>query len=180
MQTPLHAAAATPSQQRAAAARRERERKIAARAHPDSANARPSAPASPPAEAVKAWAERQKQIHAPIKTWFWIVDEVGPPLPLKLSIEEIQTAVERHCDVRRAELISARRSAGIVRPRQIAMFLARHLTLHSLPMIGRKFGNRDHTTVLHAVRRIETLRSQDPKLANDLDAISRALAAQVP
>jgi hypothetical protein len=179
MQNPLHAAVATPSQQRAAAARRERERKIAAHAHPDSAIARPQA-ASPPPEAVKAWAERQKQIHAPIKTWFWIVDEVGPPLPLKLSIEEIQTAVERHCNVRRAELISARRSTAIVRPRQIAMFLSRHLTLHSLPVIGRKFGNRDHTTVLHAVRRIEALRSHDQKVADDLDAISRALAAQVP
>ncbi len=122
----------------------------------------------------------RSRIHAPIKTWFWIVDEVGPPLPLKLSIEEIQTAVERHCNVRRAELISARRSTAIVRPRQIAMFLSRHLTLHSLPVIGRKFGNRDHTTVLHAVRRIEALRSHDQKVADDLDAISRALAAQVP
>jgi chromosomal replication initiator protein len=60
------------------------------------------------------------------------------------------------------------------------MFLSRHLTLHSLPVIGRKFGNRDHTTVLHAVRRIEALRSHDQKVADDLDAISRALAAQVP
>jgi hypothetical protein len=176
MQNPLHAAVLTPSQQRAAAERRERERKIAARAITHAASAQP---VSPPPEAIKTWAERQKQIHAPVKTWFWIVDEIDPPLPLKLSIEEIQIAVARHCQVAHAELISARRHVAIVRPRQIAMFLARHMTLHSLPVIGRKFGNRDHTTVLHAVRKIEALRTDDPKLAGDLEAIGRALAAQV-
>jgi hypothetical protein len=178
MQNPLHAAVLTPSQQRAAAERRERERKIAARAA-IVCRSLSTEGGSPPPEAIKTWAERQKQIHAPVKTWFWIVDEIDPPLPLKLSIEEIQVAVARHCKVAHAELISARRHLAIVRPRQIAMFLARHMTLHSLPVIGRKFGNRDHTTVLHAVRRIEALRTHDSKLAADLEAIGRALAAQV-
>jgi hypothetical protein len=186
MQTPLHAATATPSQQRAAAARRERERKIAARAHPDTPIACPSASerakqvtAKPSPEAAKTWTARQKQIHTPRKTWFWIVDEIRPDLPLKVNIEEIQAAVERHFKVTRADLISARRSAVIVRPRQVAMFLARHLTLQSLPAIGRKFGNRDHTTVLHAVRKIERLRGNNKQLAGDLEILSRTLAAQM-
>jgi hypothetical protein len=185
----LHAAVATPSQKRAAAARRERERKIAAHAHPDSPISCPSAslrsqPAgasrpqpSPPA--VQAWAERPKKIHPPLRTWFWIVDEINPSAPARLSIEEIQTAVARHCKVAHPDLISARRSADIVRPRQIAMYLAKNLTPNSLPAIGRKFGGRDHTTVLHAVRKIEALRMRDNDLAGDLDAIRRALAAQL-
>ncbi len=191
MQIPLHAAVATPSQRLAAAARREREQKIAAKARPDSPIVCPSAsvrshhagaPRSAPApapQAVQAWSERQKRIHAPIRTWFWIVDEINPPPSPKLTIEEIQSAVARHCKVAHSELISARRSADIVRPRQIAMFLARHLTPNSLPVIGRKFGGRDHTTVLHAIRKIEALRTRDRNLAGDLDAIGRALAAQV-
>jgi hypothetical protein len=159
----LHAAVATPSQRSAAAARRERERKIAAHAHPVSPIACPSAsvrarPAgasrpqpSPPA--VQAGAERLKKIRAPFKTWFRIVDEINTPAPLELSIEEIQATVARHYRVAQPDLISARRTAGVVRPRQIAMFLAKNLTPNSLPVIGRKFGGRDHTTVLHAVRR---------------------------
>src|SRR5207253_408379 len=105
--------------------------------------------------------ERQKKIRTPIRTWFWIVDEINPCLPRGLTIEVIQTAVERHCKVGHLELISARRTGGIVRPRQIAMYLAKQLTPLSLPMIGRKFGGRDHTTVLHAVRKIEALRTRD-------------------
>jgi hypothetical protein len=189
MQTILHAAVATPSQKLAAAARRERERKVAAHAHPDSPICCPSASVrsqqagtsrpQPPPQAVHAWAERQKKIHAPFKTWFWIVDEINPSPPPSLSIEEIQTAVARHCKVAHPDLISARRTADIVRPRQIAMFLAKQLTPNSLPAIGRKFGDRDHTTVLHAVRKIEALLARDKILAGDLNAIRRALAAQV-
>jgi hypothetical protein len=185
----LHAAVATPSQKRAAAARRERERKIAARAHPDSPISCPPASLrsqqagaprpqpSPPA--VQAGPEQLKKISAPLKTWFWIVDEINPSAPAWLSIEEIQTAVARHCKVAHADLISARRTADIVRPRQIAMYLAKNLTPNSLPVIGRQFGGRDHTTVLHAARKIEALRLRDNNLASDLDAIRRALAAQL-
>jgi hypothetical protein len=181
MQTPLHAAVATPSQRLAAAARRERQRKIAARAHPDSPIACPSAsersgpppPSAAPTADARIPAEPQKQLHAPIKTWFWIINERDP---LQLTIEDVQTAVERHCKVGHLELISARRTAAVVRPRQIAMFLARHLTPNSLPVIGRKFGGRDHTTVLHAVRKIEARLSRDETLARDLDAIRQALA----
>ena len=185
MQTILHAAVATPSQKLAAAARRERERKIAAHAHPDSPIACPSAsvrsqqpgasrpPPSPPA--VQAWAERQKKIRAPFKTWFCIVDEINPPPPPRLSIEEIQTAVARYCKVAQPDLISARRTADVVRPRQIAMFLAKTLTPNSLPVIGRKFGGRDHTTVLHAVRKIENLVNTDGALAEEIELLKRQL-----
>jgi hypothetical protein len=189
MQTAVHQPAATPSQKLAAAARRERERKIAAQAVADSPIACPSASVrsqqtgasrpTPTPQAVQAWTERQKKTHAPIKTWFWIVDELNPLPSPKLSIEEIQIAVARYCKVGQPDLVSARRTADVVRPRQIAMFLAKNLTSNSLPVIGRKFGGRDHTTVLHAVRKIEALRSRDKTLAMDLDAIARALAAQV-
>jgi hypothetical protein len=183
MPTPLHSAAATPSQKLAAEAHRARERKIAAQAHPDSSIACPSAsarhqqaglPAPQPVSASSA----QKPNRARGAHWFWIVNEIRPPGALKLSIEEIQEAVERHCKVGHIELISARRTASLVRPRQIAMFLSRHLTPNSLPAIGRKFGGRDHTTVLHAVRKIEWLRTRDRILADDLQAIGRQLAAQ--
>jgi hypothetical protein len=184
---PLHAAVATPSQKLAAAARGQRQQKIAAQARPDTPTACPSASVRmqqanrlrPAPQTVPQQTERPKKARAPIRTWFWIVNEINPRPPLKLSIEEIQTAVERHCKVEHLELISARRTADIVRPRQIAMFLAKHLTPHSLPVIGRKFGGRDHTTVLHAVRKIEALRARDKTLAGDLDAIRRAITAQV-
>jgi hypothetical protein len=84
--------------------------------------------------------------------------------PPRLSIEQIQTAVARHCRVTLPDLISARRTADVVRLRQIARFLAKNLTPNSLPVIGRIFGGRDHTTVLHAVRKIEALRMRDKNL----------------
>jgi hypothetical protein len=185
---PIHAESATPSQKLAAAARRERERKIAAHARPDTPIACPSASVRsrqasglrPQPPAMQPPAERPKRTRPPVRTWFCIIDEINPSLPAKLSIEDIQSAVERHCKVGHVELISARRTVDVVRPRQIAMFLAKNLTPHSLPVIGRKFGGRDHTTVLHAVRKIEALRTRDKTLAADLDAIGRAIAAQFP
>ena len=117
---PLHAAAATPSQKLAAAARRERERKIAAQARPDTPIACPSASArSKQASglrsrlpAVPPPAEPPKRIRPPVRTWFWIVDEINPRPPQRLTIEQIQTAVERHCKVGHLELISTRRAAA--------------------------------------------------------------------
>ena len=180
---PLHAAVATASQKLAAAARRERERRIAAQARPDTPIACPSASvrsqqvsgSRPRQPAVPPGAEPPQRIRAAVRTWFWIVEEINPQPPRNVSIEEIQSAVERHCKVAHIALMSARRTTDILRPRQIAMFLAKDLTPHSLPTIGRKFG-RDHSTVLHAVRKIEALRTSDTNLAADLDAIRRAIA----
>jgi hypothetical protein len=167
----------------AAAARRERERKIAARARPDSGITCPSAsvrsgaaPPFPSPASADQGDGPQKAAGPRSRIWFWIVEEIDPRSPPRVSIEDIQGAVERHCKVGHIDLISARRSADIVRPRQIAMFLARHLTPNSLPVIGRQFGGRDHTTVLHAVRKIEWLRTRDETLAGDIATIARALA----
>lgn len=98
--------------------------------------------------------------------------------PRKVKIEDIQKLVANHYNVSRADLLSSRRTASVVRPRQIAMFLSKTLTPRSLPEIGRRFGGRDHTTVLHAVRKIEGLSSSDATLAQDLEFLKRMLLEQ--
>ncbi|EJW12037.1 Chromosomal replication initiator protein DnaA [Rhodovulum sp. PH10] len=104
-----------------------------------------------------------------------IRDLVRPQEPRKVKIEEIQRIVARRYNVSRSDLLSSRRTANVVRPRQIAMYLAKTLTLRSLPEIGRRFGGRDHTTVLHAVRKIEGLVGNDTTLADEIEAIKREL-----
>lgn len=91
------------------------------------------------------------------------------------TIDEIQRAVSTHYDLKQLDLISARRAVAIARPRQIAMYLAKRLTTRSLPEIGRKFGNRDHTTVMYAVKRIEELRGTD----HEIDGAVRTLMMQL-
>jgi len=93
----------------------------------------------------------------------------------RVTIEEIQRRVAEHFNIRVSEMHSARRSRAVARPRQIAMYLAKHLTARSLPEIGRKFGGRDHTTVMHAVRKVEELRTQDPSFAEDIELLRRTL-----
>ena len=104
-----------------------------------------------------------------------IRDLIRPQEPRRVKIEDIQRVVARHYNVSRSDLLSSRRTANVVRPRQIAMYLAKTLTLRSLPEIGRRFGGRDHTTVLHAVRKIETLVSNDAVLAEEIEALKRQL-----
>jgi chromosomal replication initiator protein len=93
----------------------------------------------------------------------------------RITIDDIQKATSEHYGMKQADLLSERRNRAIARPRQAAMWLAKQLTTRSLPDIGRRFGGRDHTTVLHAVRRIEALRMEDPALNQDLETISRKL-----
>lgn len=95
----------------------------------------------------------------------------------KISIDEIIRKTAEHYNIRMADFLSPRRARSIVRPRQIAMYLAKQLTTKSLPEIGRNFGGRDHTTVLHAIRRIEELRSVDHHVAEDLELLRRSLEA---
>ena len=102
-------------------------------------------------------------------------DLIRPQDPKKVKIEEIQRIVARHYNVSRGDLLSSRRTANVVRPRQVAMYLAKTLTLRSLPEIGRRFGGRDHTTVLHAVRKIEHLVGNDTSLADEIDSLKRQL-----
>lgn len=94
----------------------------------------------------------------------------------KVTIDEIQRQVADYYNLRLAELLSARRARNIARPRQVAMYLAKHHTSRSLPEIGRKFGGRDHTTVMHAVRKVDDLRMTDSILDEDLIRLSRLLA----
>ncbi len=104
-----------------------------------------------------------------------IRDLIRPQEPKRVKIEDIQRIVARHYNVSRGDLLSSRRTANVVRPRQVAMYLAKTLTLRSLPEIGRRFGGRDHTTVLHAVRKIENLVGNDSTLAEEIESLKRQL-----
>jgi len=95
----------------------------------------------------------------------------------KLTIDEIQRKVADYYALKMADLLSARRAREVARPRQVAMYLAKKLTPRSLPEIGRRFGGRDHTTVMHAVKRIEELRAADSELNNDVVHLTRLLDA---
>jgi chromosomal replication initiator protein len=95
--------------------------------------------------------------------------------PKRVKIEDIQRIVAKHYNVQRQDLLSNRRTHNVVMPRQIAMYLAKTLTPRSLPEIGRRFGGRDHTTVLHAVRKIEELHKTNTQLAQDLELLRRLL-----
>ncbi|SFP50869.1 chromosomal replication initiator protein DnaA [Sphingomonas rubra] len=93
----------------------------------------------------------------------------------RVTIEEIQKLVSAHFELKPLDLVSARRSRAVARPRQIAMYLSKRLTTRSLPEIGRKFGGRDHSTVIHAVRKVEELRDTD----RDIDAAVRVLLREL-
>ncbi len=93
----------------------------------------------------------------------------------RVTIEEIQKQVAAHFNIRISDMGSARRARSVARPRQIAMYLAKQLTSRSLPEIGRKFGGRDHTTVMHAVRKVEELTAKDSAFAEDVELLRRML-----
>jgi len=95
----------------------------------------------------------------------------------KITIEEIQRKVSEHYNIRLSDLIGPRRLRALARPRQVAMYLSKQLTSRSLPEIGRRFGNRDHTTIMHGVRKIEELMMNDSQLADDIELLRRALEA---
>jgi chromosomal replication initiator protein len=102
-------------------------------------------------------------------------DLIRPAEPKRVRIEDIQRVVARQYNVSRSDLLSSRRTANVVRPRQVAMYLSKILTLRSLPEIGRRFGGRDHTTVLHAVRKIEALTGNDAAFAEEIEVLKRQL-----
>ena len=93
----------------------------------------------------------------------------------RVTIEEIQKRVAAHFNIRTSDMHSARRARSVARPRQVAMYLAKQLTSRSLPEIGRKFGGRDHTTVMHAVRKVDELRDHDAGFAEDVELLRRML-----
>jgi chromosomal replication initiator protein len=93
----------------------------------------------------------------------------------RVTIDEIQKRVAEHFNIKMAEMTSARRARLVARPRQVAMYLAKQLTSRSLPEIGRKFGGRDHTTVMHAVRKVDELIASDHAFAEDVELLRRSL-----
>jgi chromosomal replication initiator protein len=99
--------------------------------------------------------------------------------PKRVRVEDIQRVVARHYNVPRTDLLSNRRTRMIVRPRQVAMYLAKMMTPRSLPEIGRRFGGRDHTTVLHAVRKIEDQIGCDVKMAQEMELLKRLIQDQL-
>lgn len=95
----------------------------------------------------------------------------------KISIDDIQRKVAEHFNIRLADMMGPKRARNVARPRQIAMYLSKQLTTRSLPEIGRRFGGRDHTTIMHGVRKIEQLAGEDQLLADDLAMLKRVLEA---
>ncbi|MEP0153613.1 chromosomal replication initiator protein DnaA [Pseudophaeobacter sp.] len=93
----------------------------------------------------------------------------------KITVEEIQRKVSEYYNIRMSDIIGPKRLRSYARPRQVAMYLCKKLTSRSLPEIGRRFGGRDHTTVMHGVRRIEELKSTDGQIAEDVEMLRRAL-----
>jgi chromosomal replication initiator protein len=93
----------------------------------------------------------------------------------RVTIEEIQKKVAEYFKIRLADMTSARRARQVARPRQVAMYLAKQITQRSLPEIGRRFGNRDHTTVMHACSRVSELIGRDAALAEDVELLRRML-----
>ncbi len=93
----------------------------------------------------------------------------------RITVDEIQKTVAEHFTLKQADLLSERRTRSVARPRQIAMWLCKQHTTRSYPDIGRRFGGRDHTTVLHGVRKIEELMAQDDQIARDVEALTRKL-----
>ncbi len=93
----------------------------------------------------------------------------------RVTIDEIQRKVAEHYNIRLTDMSSARRARAVARPRQVAMYLSKQLTSRSLPEIGRRFGNRDHTTVMHAVSRVSELMERDGGFAEDVELLRRML-----
>lgn len=119
---------------------------------------------------TETWAERQKRL------WFWIEKDLGPVGPITIAM--IQEIVCDHYGISHNDLICQRRTHNVVRPRQVAMYLCKDLTPHSLPKISARFGGRDHTTALSNVRKIERLKAVDPELARTIEILTSKIKGE--
>jgi hypothetical protein len=131
-------------------------------------------PPAPEPDVVIVWPEPAPFVAAdePVK-----LDD--DPVPVfKIRVNDIQRETSRHFGVTRVDLVCQRRTMNLVVPRQVAMYLARILTPRSLPEIGRYFGGRDHTTVMHSVNKIAHLRTIDPDLNDDVLAVAKRLGVE--
>lgn len=113
------------------------------------------------------------------RMWFYDLVNFTPRAPSRLTIAMVLDAVSNHYALSKTEIISARRTFDIVRPRQVAYYLAKKLTGRTLQEIGRRLGGRDHTSCLSGIRKIEKLRQSDEKLEADLHAIAAALGGSL-
>ncbi len=113
--------------------------------------------------------------HVTLETTHEVLHDILKAHDRRVTIEEIQKKVAEHYSIRLTDMSSARRARAVARPRQVAMYLAKQLTSRSLPEIGRKFGNRDHTTVMHAVSRVTELMERDGTFAEDVELLRRLL-----
>ncbi|HYD18464.1 MAG TPA: chromosomal replication initiator protein DnaA [Patescibacteria group bacterium] len=111
-----------------------------------------------------------------VETAFDLLADILRANDRRTTIEDIQRKVAEHYGIRLSDMHSPRRARPVARPRQLAMYLCKQLTTHSLPEIGRKFGGRDHTTIIHGVRKIEELLATDATLRDDVDTLKRAMA----
>jgi hypothetical protein len=108
--------------------------------------------------------------------WFFdLITERAALAAERPKVEHIQRAVANFFGLSKNDLLSARRTLNVARPRQIGMYLCKTLTLQSLPEIGRRFGGRDHTTILHGIRKIQGLLPIDEKLNRDVESIKASL-----
>lgn len=123
-------------------------------------------------ETIEQWVERQCKRYQP---WFSITEEIDSVLPSVPSVEHIQRLVARRYRMSRKELLSDRRVQAVARPRQIAIYLARHMTIRSLNDIGRRFGGKDHSTVVHAMRTIQKLIDRDEAFACEIENLKLAI-----
>lgn len=188
----MTASQVTPFQAKLMQEARERRARMAAAAKPDtpimclSASERALAFTAPivelseapakPVESVQEWTERQIHLYRP---WFSIVEEIDPPKTAVPSIRVIQRLCADYYEVSVLDLLSIRRSAELVKARQVAMYLSKEFTSKSLPEIGRRFGGRDHTTVIHALRKIKEKESSDKEMADDLNALRQQIREQL-
>lgn len=111
----------------------------------------------------------------PRRVWFSIVEELGGGPQKFPSVRDIQLACAKYYGVTHHDILSSRRTAKVVRPRQVGMYLAKTMTPRSYPDIGRRFGGRDHTTAIHAFRKIERLLETDGDLMEDVAAIIKGV-----
>ncbi|MDB5552819.1 MAG: chromosomal replication initiator protein DnaA [Rhizobium sp.] len=181
MQTELHTPlrGATPTQIEQARKKRERDQRIAMAAERLAQSkivelAPPVVPAVDPEVAAAEWVERQLALMPMKETWFSIVEEIRTE-PVRPRVEKIQRETMAYFEMPSAAFFSERRTANLVRARQVAMYLAKTLTTKSLPEIGRRFGGKDHTTVLHAVRKIEKLLPSDMTVSDAVETIKAKL-----
>lgn len=172
-------ALATPSQLADASARIKRlgrvalAAKLAVRAPEERETPRP-APFS-----MEAWIKRQKEKYETTARKK-LLEEINAANEAKRPhIIDIQRACALHFGVSREDMIAQGRTANIVRPRQIAYYLSKHLSHRSLPEIGRRFGGRDHTSALYGIRKIERLRQTDPAIEADIKAITQSLGGSI-